>query len=104
MPEILDTSKIIKGAAIFTIAFAWNVAAKDSINSLYPLPRDTVGRNILYASVVTIIALLIIWIYNLFSDKTNQFRGIRKKNNDITIKIIDGNGKKIVEKSVNAGG
>lgn len=70
----LSASSLLKGALIFTAAISWNNAIKDSIDILYPLPRDRISANIAYAMVVTIIIVVIILIYNTVVQVNNHIK------------------------------
>ncbi len=75
MVQQLDFGELAEGALIFTAAIAWNTAAKEIIETIYPKkenPREYIKWQFIYAAYVTILVIVIIWIFNFSVEKINN--------------------------------
>jgi len=62
----IDPISLFEGAATMVAALAWNDAVKGSIDSYFPQEkRKTAIAQILYATIITIIILIAITLYNM---------------------------------------
>jgi len=74
--ESISLSAFLKGALTLTTALAWNTAAKESITSIYKTPESGGARaQIIYAVILTIGIIFIIFAYNYSSDKIKKVKG-----------------------------
>jgi hypothetical protein len=60
----LSTTDIVSGTLIFTAALSWNMAIRDTIDSVFPFHRVGVLGNILFATIVTLLIIAVFVIYN----------------------------------------
>jgi uncharacterized protein DUF5654 len=56
------SSHYIIGGVSIVAALSWNKAIKSIINNLYPLPKDNAFSSIIYALIMTIFVIFIIYI------------------------------------------
>lgn len=57
----MDSNDLVIGAFTLATALAWNEAVKESLNELYPLEKKRATSYILYAIIVTILAIIIVF-------------------------------------------
>lgn len=66
----ITTRGLLKGATVLVAALAWNEAAKSAVDYIVPLNRDHQDKskrmiaNVVYATIVTLIILIIIFMFN----------------------------------------
>ena len=66
----ITTKGLLKGATILVAALAWNEAAKSAVDYIVPLDRDHQDKskrmiaNVVYAAIVTVLIILIIFLFN----------------------------------------
>ena len=89
MPETISTNKIVQGALIFTAALAWNNAAKDTINDLYPFERSGIKSHLIYGVLITIIILILLFLFNTGAKAVNKVNGKKKDPNTLRIEVTD---------------
>ena len=62
----LDYDDLLLTALGITVALSWNAAAKESIDAIYPVKSVSSARaHILYAVVITIIAIMVLYLFSL---------------------------------------
>jgi hypothetical protein len=59
-PFEIKTSHYIIGAVALTAALSWNSAIRESINKCFPLPKEEIVANFVYAVIITIFLILLI--------------------------------------------
>jgi glycerol uptake facilitator-like aquaporin len=57
----IKTSHYIIGAVSLVTALSWNTAIRESLNVLKPISRKETIANFVYAFIITIILVMIIW-------------------------------------------
>jgi len=84
MPGEIDFKDLVEGALIFTAAIAWNSAAKESIEALYPkkeMPHEHIRWQMLYAAYVTVFVIILLKIYNFSVQNFSNFTNYSHENN-----------------------
>lgn len=77
----ISTSSLLKGALTFTAALAWNEAAKNTINIIYPnKDKDTIMAQLSYAIIITVLVILIVTIFNYINGKLTFVRNKMYRN------------------------
>jgi len=72
----LDYDNLVLTALGVTVALGWNAAAKETINALYPVKQSGAAiAHIIYAIVVTLIAILLLYLYQLSKAITEKITG-----------------------------
>lgn len=59
----VKSSFYIVTAAALTVGMAWNTAVKDAVDYYYPLKRNNVQANFVFALIVTILLLIVIYFF-----------------------------------------
>ncbi len=89
----ITTRGLLKGATVLVAALAWNEAAKSTVDYIVPLDRDHKDKskrmlaNIVYATIVTVLIILIIYMFNKANAVHNigetgiYFEGMQSKHN-----------------------
>lgn len=57
-------SDLIKGAGVFAVALAWNSAAKEVIDAIYPVSKEGAWASVFYAFFVTMFMIFVFYMYN----------------------------------------
>lgn len=73
----IRTSHYLIGALSLVTALAWNEVAKSYVHKIYPLPKDSAFTLLIYALVMTVIVVLV--VYMLPDTQTLLPDGPRKK-------------------------
>ena len=58
----IKTSHYIIAATGLVTALSWNTAIREGIKNVFPMDKDTLRANFIYAVIMTLILVLLIWL------------------------------------------
>lgn len=65
----IKSSHYFIGAVALVTALSWNSLVKNGINKYFPIPRDELAAEFIYAITITMILIFLIW---LLPDTTSE--------------------------------
>ena len=58
----IKTSHYAIAGLSLVVALSWNDAIKSGIKKIYPVPQDQLSAGFLYAIIITLVLILVIWM------------------------------------------
>lgn len=106
--DYIDTTKLIKGALVFSAALALNSTMSETLEILYPLKSGKGPKNALiarwtYFAFVIITILIILFIFNRTVDLTNKISGKSVDRREVVIHLKNNAGEHLKTKSISIG-